>query len=75
MDHTGKDLVEQVRKMNEKSLEKLLRDFRRKRNNAKLKENFKKNQAKALEELKKQSTSSENSLSPSLNKILGKLFE
>lgn len=75
MDHTGKDLVEQLRKMNEKSLEKLLREFRQKRNNAKLKEDFKKNQAKALEELKKQSTSSANSLSPSLNKILGKLFE
>ncbi|WP_050183411.1 hypothetical protein [Domibacillus robiginosus] len=75
MDNTGKDLVEQLRKMNEKSLQKLVKDSRQKRSNAKLKEDFKKNQAKALEELKKQHTPAPDSTNTSLKDMLDKLFE
>ncbi|MEM1504089.1 hypothetical protein RG959_11795 [Domibacillus sp. 8LH] len=75
MDTKGKDLVEQLRKMNEKSLQNLVKDSRQKRNNKKLKEDFKKSQAKALEELKKQNTPATDSKNTSLKDMLDKLFE
>ena len=73
MDNTGKDLVEQLRKMNEQSLKKLMKDSRQKRNRAKLKQHFKENQAQSLEELKKKYTLTPDSINSSLNKILDKL--
>ncbi|MCP3762676.1 hypothetical protein NLX67_09770 [Domibacillus sp. A3M-37] len=75
MDNTGKELVEQLRKMNEQSMKELLRDSRQKRSKAKFKQNLKENQARALEELKKQYTPTADSTNSSLNKILGKLFD
>jgi hypothetical protein len=75
MDNTGKDLVEQLRKMNEQSLKKLLRDSRQRRNKAKLKQYFKESQAQSLEELKKKYTLTPDSTNSSLNNILGKLFK
>ncbi|WNS78107.1 hypothetical protein RRU94_06470 [Domibacillus sp. DTU_2020_1001157_1_SI_ALB_TIR_016] len=74
MDTKGKDLVEQLRKMNEKSLQNLVKDSRQKRNNKKLKEDFKKSQAKALEELKKKNAPATDSKNTSLQDMLDKLF-
>ena len=75
MDNTGKELVEQLRKMNEQSMKGLLRDSRQKRSKAKLNQNLKENQAKALEELKNQYAPTENSTNSSLNQLLGKLLK
>jgi hypothetical protein len=70
MANDGKELVKQLQEMNQGLLESLMSQQQRTRNQKKMHEDFKKNQASRNESLKKQFDIQENAaLSDLLNKL------
>ncbi|ESU33586.1 hypothetical protein G3A_05130 [Bacillus sp. 17376] len=71
---SSKDMVEQMRKMNEQLMDNLMRQREQKRNYKKLQDNLNNSQGKMRDELKKQFSSENLQPNSSLSDMLDKLL-